>query len=330
VPSPPPPARSRGVKERDTEIDIHTGRGETEIDIHQHTSHSHERHRPSRSRSRSRSVSPLASPSPSRSSHHGHGGGGGRIIEEEIIVHSGRDTLDVSDHVRRGHGRSRSRPRARSEAPTSEYTEEAEYITTRINSRGEPGEAYHGRTRDWTIVDVPPGTERVHMDGAGGGAADVTWRRYNGVRRAKFLPDGGEAVTSGALVLVANPERDRDRERERARLPPSRGAGRGGGREERVSVQVIDGNHEIDVDAKISSDRRVGRREPAGPPARRRQEMWTEITKDLVIREAIEQVGYEYEETEWFFYIMQYLQYVSPGPSFSPLFLLLYPFLCGC
>ncbi|KAJ3563557.1 hypothetical protein NPX13_g8152 [Xylaria arbuscula] len=37
--------------------------------------------------------------------------------------------------------------------------------------------------------------------------------------------------------------------------------------------------------------------------------MWTEITKDLVTREAIERLGYEYEETEWFFYIMQYLRY---------------------
>ena len=39
--------------------------------------------------------------------------------------------------------------------------------------------------------------------------------------------------------------------------------------------------------------------------------MWTEITKDLVTREAIEEMGYEYEETKWFFYIMDYLRYVS-------------------
>lgn len=39
--------------------------------------------------------------------------------------------------------------------------------------------------------------------------------------------------------------------------------------------------------------------------------MWTEITKDLVVREAIERLGYEYEETEYFFYVMEYLKYVS-------------------
>ncbi|UKZ47986.1 hypothetical protein TrVGV298_002222 [Trichoderma virens] len=39
------------------------------------------------------------------------------------------------------------------------------------------------------------------------------------------------------------------------------------------------------------------------------QEMWTEITKDLVLREAIEELGYEYEETDQFWYVLQYLQY---------------------
>lgn len=37
--------------------------------------------------------------------------------------------------------------------------------------------------------------------------------------------------------------------------------------------------------------------------------MWTEITKDLVVREAIEELGYDYEETNQFFYIMDYLRY---------------------
>ena len=39
--------------------------------------------------------------------------------------------------------------------------------------------------------------------------------------------------------------------------------------------------------------------------------MWTEITKDLVIKEAIEERGYEYEETDDFFYVIEYLKYVS-------------------
>jgi len=36
-------------------------------------------------------------------------------------------------------------------------------------------------------------------------------------------------------------------------------------------------------------------------------ELWTEITKDLVSREAIEYCGYQYEETEFFYYIFEYL-----------------------
>lgn len=38
--------------------------------------------------------------------------------------------------------------------------------------------------------------------------------------------------------------------------------------------------------------------------------MWTEVTKDLVIREAIDQMGYSCEETDDFFYVMEYLKYV--------------------
>ena len=32
-------------------------------------------------------------------------------------------------------------------------------------------------------------------------------------------------------------------------------------------------------------------------------------------REAIERLGYEYEETEYFFYVMEYLKYVSSQPN---------------
>jgi hypothetical protein len=39
--------------------------------------------------------------------------------------------------------------------------------------------------------------------------------------------------------------------------------------------------------------------------------MWTEITKDLVVKEAIEEIGYEFEETEKFFYVLQKLSDVS-------------------
>ncbi len=38
--------------------------------------------------------------------------------------------------------------------------------------------------------------------------------------------------------------------------------------------------------------------------------MWTEVTKDLVIREAIDSMGYSCEESEDHFYVMEYLRYV--------------------
>ncbi|KAL4808749.1 hypothetical protein BDV18DRAFT_133106 [Aspergillus unguis] len=39
----------------------------------------------------------------------------------------------------------------------------------------------------------------------------------------------------------------------------------------------------------------------------RRERLWTEITKDLVVREAIERAGYEYEEFDSVYYIFSYL-----------------------
>jgi hypothetical protein len=43
----------------------------------------------------------------------------------------------------------------------------------------------------------------------------------------------------------------------------------------------------------------------------RKKDMWTEVTKDLVCREAIDSMGYSCEETDEFFYVMEYLRYVS-------------------
>ncbi|PLB45914.1 hypothetical protein P170DRAFT_439613 [Aspergillus steynii IBT 23096] len=41
----------------------------------------------------------------------------------------------------------------------------------------------------------------------------------------------------------------------------------------------------------------------------RRDRLWTEITKDLVVKEAIERMGFEYEETVSSYYVFSYLQY---------------------
>ena len=144
--------------------------------------------------------------------------------------------------------------------------EEAEYYNQRALERAYPGEGYHGSTTDWAIVDVPPGTRRVRMDGAGGGAQEITWQRYNGVRRSKVMPDGSD---EGYGSEVGRP----------APLPAAATGGE------------------------------IGRR--YGGVKDPKDGLWTEITKDLVVKEAITEAGYEFEETDDFFYIIAYLKYVS-------------------
>jgi hypothetical protein len=39
--------------------------------------------------------------------------------------------------------------------------------------------------------------------------------------------------------------------------------------------------------------------------------MWTKLTKGLVVNEAIQRRGYEFEETEYFYYVFEYLRSVS-------------------
>lgn len=168
-----------------------------------------------------------------------------------------------------------------------EIAEEADYYNQRTADRGYIGEGYNGATKDWAIVDVPPGTKRVQLEGVGGASQEVTWQRYNGVRRSKFRAE--EEVYSGGVGEVARyepPEDTRDR----------------------------------------------GRRFVAQKP--KSDLMWTEITKDLVVKEAIEQLGYDYEETELFFYVMEYLRYVClpsllDASSLGRLFLLEIPVLAS-
>lgn len=100
----------------------------------------------------------------------------------------------------------------------------------------------------------------MEMKGAGGGSQEISWQRYNGVRRSKFRTGDREYDTQ-----FGEPAPVEDKQ---IALPPP-------------------------------------------PPIRRPADMWTEITKDLVIKEAVEHMGYDYEETEFFFYVMEYLKYVS-------------------
>lgn len=172
------------------------------------------------------------------------------------------------------------------------------------------GEAWGGITKDWTLVDVPPGTERVRMDGAGGGAAEVRWEKYSGGRKAKFI---AERASEGALVpRPHSPPTSSSTTTiisDREYVPPPRDR-------DRLSVQIYDKERERErehVEVEKVTDRRISLRPSLPPPAPlpKPRDMWTEVTKDLVVREAIEEVGYDYEETELFFYIMQYLRYVS-------------------
>jgi len=196
-----------------------------------------------------------------RGEHNGH------RYDDDIII----DTRRKSVPSRR---RSPSRHRSPSSNGRSRYdpvAEEAEYYARKTAERAYIGEAYNGATKDWAIVDVPPGTTRVRMNGIGGAAEEVTWQRYNGVRRSKFIPE------------------DDGYEREEV--------------VERVEERGLD----------------KGRRFVGMKP--KTETMWTEITKDLVIKEAIERLGYDYEETEFFFYVMEYLRYVSASrPTDHPLF----------
>lgn len=203
--------------------------------------------------------------------------GNGRNDEEEIkIERKSRDLERLSARSERGDDeiitRSRSVDVPRRRYYDDDLEAEADFYNRRALERGYPGEAYNGATRDWAIVDVPPGTERVKLDGAGGGSQEITWQRYNGVRRSKFI--AGDREFDSPFGLPAPPEAVDDR---------------------RVLARPRGTSIEINKSKK--------------------SEMWTEITKDLVSKEAIDYMGYDYEETEYFFYVMEYLRYVSSAPS---------------
>jgi len=209
-----------------------------------------------------------------------HGERNGRAYDEDIIIDRNQSRSAPPNRDRREEDFERSSQyapaAARRPAPPPErwrdprdardIQEEAEYYNQRALERSYPGEGYHGSTTDWAIVDVPPGTRRVRMDGAGGGAQEITWQRYNGVRRSKFMPDGSDEGYGSEI----------------SRPAPAPAPAAGG---------------------------EIGRR--YGGMKDPREGMWTEITKDLVVKDAITEAGYEFEETDDFFYVIAYLKYVS-------------------
>lgn len=263
-PSPPPPP----VRHRDTEIDIYTSRGETEVDIRKH-GHSH----------RGRSVSR------ERVSR--------RQVWDDVVIDSDRKHLHVDIERRRSLSRGR---RAHSAAPPrTDYDDEAYEIIDQVTSRGKMGEAWNGKTKDWALIDVPPGTERVVMDGAGGASAEVRWSKYSGARRAKFIPERDDKSSVVSASTSVSEVRGRDHER-------------------RLSVQIIDKDgrgpsRDRGVEIEKVTDRRISIRGSSNPP--RRNTTWTEISRDLVVKEAIQELGYEFEETESYYYIVDFLGHVS-------------------
>lgn len=165
-------------------------------------------------------------------------------------------------------------PRSHNYRDELDIADEAEYYNRKEMERSYIGEGYNGATKDWAIVDVPPGTRRVEMEGIGGAKEEVTWQRYNGVRRSKFIAEEDARGYSGGGELVRQ--------------------------------------EEVVIDNRDQGRRFAGQKD-------RKDVMWTEITKDLVCKEAIDEAGYDYEETEFFFYVMVYLRYVSPSSPTPPL-----------
>jgi hypothetical protein len=273
VPTPPPPPRRSSPRIKETDIDIYTSRNNTEIDIH-------------KTDTRSRTPQP-----PRRES----------LYDDDHVYERERDRLRVSDNTvslsRRRSTSARPPQRERTRIDIRDDESESSYYARKASDRAYIGEGYNGATKDWAIVDVPPGTERVRMDGVGGASEEITWQKYNGVRRSNFIPERERETIDIQERSVERPRREPNLE-----IEISSRRRKGGAVYKRDYERIEE-----------SSDRRVGL--PRGPK-NRVGTLWTEITKDLVTKEAIEQLGYDYEETEFFYYIIQYLQYVrSPFPT---------------
>jgi len=253
---------------------------------HRHVDHGFDLAVPSRPRPLSRPPSPPSPPLPptrdeERIEIRRTGERNGRPYGEDIVINrneGARTPLPPRDSYYDAPARPPPPPApalapAPIPAPTTvpyrgydrDVQEEADYYNSRALDRTYLGEAYHGSTRDWAIVDVPPGTQRVRMDGVGGGSQEITWQRYNGVRRSKFMPDS--LSDEGYATPTGRP----------APLPAAANG---------------------DIGARYGREK-----DP-------REGLWTEITKDLVVKEAIQEMGYEFEETDDFYYIIAYLRYV--------------------
>lgn len=242
------------------------------ITHHRHIDHGYEIARPREiiSRPPSPPMPPPRARSEERIEIKRSGERNGRHYDEDIIIKRNDDdarSVGPARSVRGDDDFAVASPRRggyRDRGYDRDDREEADYYNAKALERSYPGEGYNGATEGWAIVDVPPGTRKVAMDGAGGGRQEITWQKYNGVRRSKFMPEGSDEGYGSEVGRPARPEA-------------------GGGE--------------------------IGRR--YGPRRNPTDGLWTEITKDLVVKEAITEAGYEFEETEDFYYVIAYLGYVS-------------------
>ncbi|KAL8911797.1 MAG: hypothetical protein Q9171_003065 [Xanthocarpia ochracea] len=268
---PPPPPEPEPIRAPPIHQEI--------ITHHRHIDHGFETRAPVPAPAPAPAPPRPRSPSPAKSTYdeiqiRRRGSRNGRQYEEDLIITERERERERDSGLRRrdeDHTPRRRRSpsfEARARAPYSsrdelDIAEEADYYNSRAVERSYLGEGYNGANRDWAIVDVPPGTKRVQMEGIGGAKEEITWQRYNGVRRSKFVAEDEEyGRVSGGGELMAPRE----------------------------------------VERMEQGRRYVGEKD-------KKERMWTEITKDLVTEDAIKHMGYEFEETEFFYYIMSYLKY---------------------
>lgn len=159
---------------------------------------------------------------------------------------------------------------------------------------------------------------------------ETTRVTLEGVRERRY---GTNYRSSGEIDFVETRERARSRPREIERErdvkieykryndysydSPRRSAGilpatsprssvGGLGQFEDWNVTDVKRKYDVEIDGRITSGIR---RQGPGPGAGKteRKELWTEVTKDLVARDALEEFGFYYEETNDFYYIFEYL-----------------------
>ena len=78
---------------------------------------------------------------------------------------------------------------------------------------------------------------------------------------------------------------------------------------------LSEGDHQRSRELALYDNRENGRRFTKQEDKRER--LWTEITRNLVSAEAIKEKGYEFEESDEFYYVMEYLKYVGLPPLLS-------------